>query len=175
MSKSIPESVTLREVESSDLETFYRQQLDPEANWMAAFVGIDPRDRAAFDAHWGKILQAPRITQRTILAADQIAGHVACFPDGEKLEVTYWLGREFWGRGIATRALAQLLRLVVVRPIFARTAADNRRSLRVLEKCGFRIMGTDKGFANGRGAETEEYLLRLDPELAPSAPEPDRS
>ena len=42
------ESITIREVESSDLETFYGHQLDPEAIRMAAFVGRDPKDKAAF-------------------------------------------------------------------------------------------------------------------------------
>lgn len=155
-------SITIREVAPSDLDTLYVQQLDPEANWMAAFVGKQPRDRAAFDAHWAKILGSPQITQRTIVADGQVAGHVACFPLEGNLEVTYWLGREFWGRGIATEALRQLLQLVVARPIHARTATDNLGSLRVLQKCGFTITGRDKGFAHGRGAETEEYLLRLD-------------
>ncbi len=62
------ESVTIREVEPSDLDTFYEHQLDPEAIRMAAFVGKDPTDRAAFDAHWAKILTSPQITQRTIVA-----------------------------------------------------------------------------------------------------------
>ncbi len=50
----------------------------------------------------------------------------------------------------------------VDRPLFARAAADNIGSLRVLQKCGFKIIGTNKDFANGRGEETEEYILRLD-------------
>ncbi len=154
--------IALREVETSDLEAFYRHQLDPEANRMAAFVGKDPTDRAAFDAHWAKILKSPRNINRTIVADGQVAGHVACFPDGDHLEVTYWLGREFWGRGVATEALKGMLRLVPARPIFARAATDNLGSVRVLQKCGFKIIGTDKGFANGRGEETEEYILRLD-------------
>lgn len=154
--------IVIRPVEASDLDTFYAHQLDPESNWMAAFVGKEPRDRAAFDAHWAKILGSPDITQRTIVADGQVAGHVACFPLEGNLEVTYWLGREFWGRGIATAALQQLLRLVVTRPIFARAATDNLGSLRVLQKCGFTIVGQDKGFAPGRGADTEEYVLRLD-------------
>ncbi len=156
--------IALREVETSDLEAFYRHQLDPEANRMAAFVGKDPTDRAAFDAHWAKILKSPRNINRTIVADGQVAGHVACFPDGDHLEVTYWLGREFWGRGVATEALKGMLRLVPARPIFARAATDNLGSVRVLQKCGFKIIGTDKGFANGRGEETEEYILRLDRE-----------
>jgi hypothetical protein len=60
------ESIMLREIESSDLETFYEHQLDPEAIRMAAFVCKDPKDKAAFDAHWKKILNSPQITQRTI-------------------------------------------------------------------------------------------------------------
>lgn len=155
-------NITLREVEASDLETFFRQQLDPEANRMAAFVGENPQDRGAFDAHWAKILHAPRITNRTIVADGQIAGHIACFPQGEDMEVTYWLGREFWGRGIATRALEAMLRLVTYRPMVARAATDNVASLRVLEKCGFKIVGQNKDFAPGRREETEEYILQLD-------------
>jgi len=93
------ESVTIREVEAFDLETFYEHQLDPEAIRTAAFVGKDPKDKVAFDAHWDKVLNSPQNTTRTILAEGQVAGHIACYPDGEHLEVTYWLGREFWGKG----------------------------------------------------------------------------
>ena len=78
------------------------------------------------------------------------------------MEVTYWLGREFWGRGLATQALIRMLHLVVDWPILARAATDNIGSLRLLQKCGFKIVGENKDFANGRGEETEEYILRLD-------------
>ncbi len=160
------EDITLREVEPSDLETFYQQQLDPEAIRLAAFVSKDPTDKAAFDVHWNKILNAPQITTRTILAAGRIAGSISCYPDGEHLEVTYWLGREFWGRGLATQALRRMLQLVVRRPLFARAAADNMGSIRVLQKCGFKIIGKNIDFAPGRGAETEEFIFRLDPDSA---------
>jgi RimJ/RimL family protein N-acetyltransferase len=156
------EGITIREVESSDLEAFYQHQLDPEAIRMAAFVGKDRKDKAAFDAHWKKILNLSQNTNRTIVTDEQVAGYVACYPDGEHMEVTYWLGREFWGRGLATEALNKMLHLVVERPIFARAATDNIGSIRVLQKCGFKIIGKNKGFANGRGEDTEEYILRLD-------------
>ena len=160
------ESITIREVESSDLETFYEHQLDPEAIRMAAFVCKDPKDKVAFDAHWDKILNSAQITKKTIVAEGQVAGHISCYPHGENMEVTYWLGREFWGRGLATQALNRMLHLVVARPIFARAATDNVGSIRVLEKCGFEIIGKNKDFANGRGEDTEEYILRLDPSYA---------
>src|SRR5437667_7204384 len=129
---------------------------------MAAFVCEDPKDKVAFDAHWNKILNSSQITQRTIVAEGQVAGHIACYPHGENIEVTYWLGREFWGRGLATQALNRMLHLVVDRPIFARAATDNIGSIRVLQKCGFKIIGKNKDFANARGQDTEEYILRLD-------------
>jgi RimJ/RimL family protein N-acetyltransferase len=160
------ENVAIRDVESSDLPTFYEQQLDPEANRMAAFVSEDPKDRAAFDTHWAKILSSPRIIKRTIVAEGQVAGHISCYPDGDHLEVTYWLGREFWGKGLATQALHRMLLLVLDRPIFARAAADNTGSIRVLQKCGFKIIGRNKDYANGRGEDTEEFILRLDLDLA---------
>ena len=78
------ESITIREVESSDLETFYEHQLDPEAIRMAAFVCEDPKDKVAFDAHWNKILNSSQITQRTIVAEGQVAGHMACYPEWRK-------------------------------------------------------------------------------------------
>lgn len=157
-----PTAITLRPIEPSDLDTFFAQQLDKEAIRMAAFVS-DRSQRATFAAHWDKILRDPRNTNRTIVAAGQVAGHISCYPLGDNLEVTYWLGREFWGRGIATEALRQFLELVTVRPMSARAAKDNVGSLRVLQKCGFQIVGEDAGFAQGRGEDTEEYLLRLDP------------
>ena len=156
------ECVTLREVEPSDLDTFYLHQLDADAIRMAAFVSEDPTDKAAFSAHWDKILNSPQITKRTIVAEGQVAGHISCYPDGERLDVTYWLGREFWGKGLATQALQRMLHLVVERPLFARAATDNIGSLRVLQKCGFKIIGANKDFANGRGEDTEEFILRLD-------------
>jgi RimJ/RimL family protein N-acetyltransferase len=156
------EGFTIREVGLSDLEAFFEQQLDPEANWMAAFVREDPRDRAAFDAHWAKILNSTHITTRTIVAGGQVAGHISCYPRGGCLEVTYWLGREFWGRGLATQALDKLLQVVAGRPMSARAATDNIGSIRVLQKCGFNIIGKNKDFANGRGEDTEEYIFRRD-------------
>jgi RimJ/RimL family protein N-acetyltransferase len=54
-----------------------------------------------------------------------------------------------------------LLSRVKVRPVYARAAKDNTASLRVLEKCGFKISGEDKGFSHARGKEVEEFILEL--------------
>ena len=97
------------------------------------------------------------------MAEEQLAGHIACYPDGEHMEVTYWLGREFWGRGLATQALNRMLHLVVDRPIFRQgSSGQHRVDQSAAENCGFKIIGKNKDFANGRGEDTEEYILRLD-------------
>jgi RimJ/RimL family protein N-acetyltransferase len=157
------DEIVLRDVLDSDLPIFFEQMRDPDANWMAAFTAKDPEDRDAFMAHWARILSDASTINQTILYDGQIAGSVASYQEEPgKPEVTYWLGKEFWGRGIATRALAAFLEeRVTERPIYARAAKDNAASLRVLEKCGFAIIGEDKGYANARGMEVEEYLLRL--------------
>lgn len=161
MDRLQPGAVTLRDIQPADLPIFFEQQLDPEANRMAAFTAEDPADRAAFDAHWARILANPEIRNQTILAGGDVAGHIAQFSHGGQPEVSYWLGRQFWGRGVASAALAQFLPLIPARPLYARAAKDHRASLRVLEKCGFVIAGEDKGFANARGAEIEEWIMIL--------------
>jgi RimJ/RimL family protein N-acetyltransferase len=167
----MPNDIVLRDVTDDDLPIFFEQQLDPDANYMAAFTTKDPTDRDAFTAHWARIRADETIINRTILCDGQVAGSVASFEDFGQLEVTYWLGREFWGKGIATRALAALLAYQTTRPIYARAAKDNLASLRVLQKCGFVITGEDKGFANARGQEIEEYMLTLAAETPASESE----
>src|SRR5215471_14324910 len=157
-----PVTITLRNVETSDISIFFEQQLDQEANRMAAFVRKERQDRAVFDAHWKRIMDAAATVNKTILLGEEVAGHVACFPQEGDLEVTYWLGKKHWGKGVATQALKLLLQEITHRPIFARAAKDNIGSIRVLQKCDFKIIGEDKGFAEGRDEETEEYIFRLD-------------
>jgi RimJ/RimL family protein N-acetyltransferase len=154
--------VALRPVEDTDLDALFEQMRDPEAVRMAAFTARDPGDRAAFDAQLAKIRADPGVTHRVITVDGRLAGSIASFVIEGDTEVTYWVDRALWGQGVASRALAQLLDLVPVRPLWARAASDNAASLRVLARAGFTVTGTDTGFANGRGAETQETILRLD-------------
>jgi len=141
----------------------FQQQLDPDAVQMAAFTVDDPSDREAFGRRWQRMLADPSVVNRTILVDGEVAGSIGAWrdPDLPGREVTYWLGREYWGRGIATEALRAFLLEVSERPVRGRCAADNLGSLRVLEKCGFERFGTDRGYANARGAEIDEFLLEL--------------
>ncbi|HWG11976.1 MAG TPA: GNAT family protein [Streptosporangiaceae bacterium] len=155
-------TVALREVESGDLDELFGQMRGPEGIWMAAFTAEDPDDREFFDAHMARVRAAPDVTMRVITLDGRLVGHVASFDRDGEIEVTYWVDRSVWGQGVASRALVLLLEEVKIRPLHARAASDNVGSMRVLEKAGFRITGTDRGFARARNAEIEETVFRLD-------------
>jgi RimJ/RimL family protein N-acetyltransferase len=156
-------NILLRDVRDEDLPVFFEQQLDRDANDMAAFTARNPQDRDAFMAHWSRILGDERIIKKSIVVEGRLAGHVLSFEQFGEREVSYWIGKEYWGRGIATKALTLFLEELKVRPLYARAAKDNVASLRVLAKCGFKVVGEDRGYANARGAEIEEYVLKLEP------------
>ena len=141
--------IVLRDVTEDDLAIFFEHQRDPVANRMA---GFPPRDRDAFKAHWTKILADESVTKKTILFDGRVAGNVVSFEQDGKREVGYWIGREYWGKGVATEALCEFLSRVEVHcPLHAGVAKHNIASIRVLKKCGFTVIG-DKD---------EEYILRL--------------
>ena len=130
---------------------------------MAAFTAKDSTDKDAFFDHWTKIITDETITIKTILFKGIVTGHVSNFEQFGEPEVSYWIGKEYWGQGIATKALSEFLEYIKVRPLYARAAKDNLASNRVLEKCGFNIISEDKGFSNARGKDVEEFILKLEP------------
>jgi RimJ/RimL family protein N-acetyltransferase len=131
---SYPAPVVLREVVDSDLPVFFEHQRDPEAVRMAAFPS---RDHDAFMTHWAKIRREPSNIIRTIVCDGQVAGNIGSWMGGGRRLVAYWVGREFWGRGVATAALAAFVAEVKERPLHAFVAKHNVGSIRVLEKCKF--------------------------------------
>jgi len=145
--------VVLRDVTEADLPVLFEHQLDPEANEMAAFPA---REWDAFIAHWGKICGDETVVTKAVLFDGRVAGSVVSFERYGEREVGYWIGREYWGKGIATKALSAFLDHDKTRPLYARVAKKNVASLRVLEKCGFAIT------SEGTGADgVEEVVLEL--------------
>ncbi|MFF2326136.1 MULTISPECIES: GNAT family N-acetyltransferase [unclassified Streptomyces] len=153
--------VVLREVRDSDLPSFFVFMSDPESVRTAAFTSEDPTDRHAFDAHWRRILADGSVVMRTVVVDGAVVGSTGVYGPPEDRQVTYWIERAHWGRGVATAALCALLDAVPERPLHARAAADNTGSRRVLEKCGFAVTGKDHGYAHARGEDTAELLFTL--------------
>ena len=143
----------LREVVEEDLPAFHEYECDPEAAAMAAFPS---RDRDAFMAHWAKTLANDSALTMTIVSDGEVAGNIGCWEaDGQRF-VGYWIGREFWGRGLATQALAELVGMVEARPLYAHVVQSNVASIRVLEKNGFVEVGR-----HSAGDGIDELVLEL--------------
>ncbi|SRR5690606_544680 len=154
--------IKIRPTEKADLDTLFEFQLDKEGAYLAAFMPKDPTDKTAYLTKFTKLLSDPTVNNQTILIDNIIVGSVAKFVMEGNAEITYWLDKKFWGQGVATIALKNLLDIETTRPIFGRVAFDNFGSQKVLEKCGFVKIGSDKGFANARQTEIEEFIYKLD-------------
>lgn len=133
--------ITLRRTDEADLRLLYAFELDAASN---ALAGTKPRDWPTFLARWGEILadhdgNATGVMPRVIVADDVVVGAVNISPHDGQSSIGYWIGREHWGRGIATRAVALMLREFARRPLYAAAAGQNHPSIRVLEKNGFEI------------------------------------
>lgn len=154
----MPLQILLRDVIESDLPILFEQQLDPEATAMAAFPS---RDRDSFMGHWAKIMANSSNILKTIVFEGHVVGSLASFELLGEREVGYWIGKEYWGKGIATLALAKFVSLVKTRPLFGHVAKHNIASRRVLEKCGFAVIGEDR-YVNPADEEVEEFILKLE-------------
>ncbi|PKF73855.1 GNAT family N-acetyltransferase [Chryseobacterium sp. PMSZPI] len=154
--------IQLRPTTVEDLDLLFQFQLDQEGRHLAAFTSKDTVNKETYLAKYTKLLNDPTVNNQTIIADSMIAGSIAKFVMMGDTEITYWIDKEFWGKGVASSALKNFLTLEKNRPIFGRVAFDNLGSQKVLEKNGFVKIGTDIGFANARQMEIEEYIYRLD-------------
>lgn len=129
--------ILLRLIVESDLPILFQQQLDPKSVAMSAYPS---KDRGEFMRHWEGILKKKDVTARTILYKEKVAGHIICWREGKyEQRIGYWIGKEFWRRGIASAAVKEFLSLVQVRPLFAEVANHNIASIKVLQKNGFSL------------------------------------
>lgn len=129
--------IILRQIVNTDLPILFQQQLEPEAVEMSAYPS---KDRGEFMRHWEGILKNKNVTARAILYKEKVAGHIICWKEGKyEQRVGYWVGKEFWRRGIASAAMAEFLLLVKIRPLFAKVARHNIASQKVLQKNGFTL------------------------------------
>jgi RimJ/RimL family protein N-acetyltransferase len=152
------EGVNLRDVSAGDLPIFFEHQRDPDANAMAAFPA---RDRDAFMTHWAKISDDEHVTTKTIVSDGEVAGNIVSWEQDGRSEIGYRIGKEHWGKGVATKALSAFLRHVGARPLYAHVAKHNVASLRVLEKCGFTVVGEEQAGSHPGDDEVEELILKL--------------
>jgi RimJ/RimL family protein N-acetyltransferase len=151
-------TVRLRSVEDRDVDVFFDHQADPQAVEMAAFPS---RDKDQFAAHWAKVRADDTNVVRTIVVDGMVAGNICSWRDQGQQLLGYWVGREYWGRGVATQALALYLDEVSIRPLYAHVAVHNKGSIRVVEKCGFRRDRVQEAMAPAPDDGSEEVIFVL--------------
>jgi RimJ/RimL family protein N-acetyltransferase len=148
----------LRQVTEEDLSIFFEHQRDAVAQRMAASPS---REREAFLTHWHTNVLRPEHVTRTVVVGGSVVGYVGSWEQDGKRLIAYWMGREHWGKGIATQALSEFLALEPIRPLHAWVAVHNAGSIRVLEKCGFHKASQENPL-HADGAP--EVLMTLGPE-----------
>lgn len=157
--------IELRDVDDDDLDAVFEMMRDPEGVAMAAFTAENPDDRDAFDEWMARHRAAPDVLMFTVTENGGFAGTAALFTVDGDCELTYWIARHAWGRGVATAAVRLLVSREPERPVFARAAVHNLGSAAVLRKVGFTEVSRDFAFAPGVGAELEEIVYVLVPAL----------
>ena len=157
--------IELRDLDDDDLDAIFEMMRDRPAVEMAAFTAADPDDRDAFDGWITRERAAPEVATYVVTENGGFAGTAALFSVEGDREVTYWIARHAWGRGVATEALRILVSREAERPLFARVASHNAASLAVLTKVGFTEVSRDFDFAPGVGRAVEEIVLVLVPAL----------
>ncbi len=152
----------LREVQELDIEIFFKHQLDPVSSWQVSFTHKDPTDEKAFNVHIVDALRNETVVMRIIVIDSEVAGYITKYDIEEEPQIGFVLGREFWGKGIATESLREFLSIFTKRLVYARTAFDNEASMRVLQKLGFKRTSKENCFSNARGIEIVEVLWTLE-------------
>ena len=153
--------VRLRDLDDADLDTLFDWERHPDAVEMAAFTRADPSDRSAFDAHYARVRSDPDVMMRAVDVDGAFVGMIASFTIEGDREITYWIDPSRWGQGLGSAALESFLQVEVTRPLWARVAAHNVGSARVLERAGFVRVGTETSYAEGVGREVVEHICRL--------------
>jgi ribosomal-protein-alanine N-acetyltransferase len=153
--------ILLKKTEPADLETLFLYQLDEDAAHMAAFVNENWKDRKMYLDKWNKLLK-DGANIKTIYLGDKIVGSISTWYLGDELQVSYGIAKEYWNKGITTRALQQFLTTVPERPLYGRVAFDNAGSARVLVNCGFKKTGEDQLYAHARKKEIGEIIYMLE-------------
>jgi len=153
--------IKLRPTKLSDLDLLFQFQLDKEGGYLAAFMPENSTDKENYINKHTNLLKDLTVNAQTIMLDNMIVGSIAKFVIETDSEITYWIDKKFWGQGIATQALKEFLTIETSRPIYGRVAFDNFGSQKVLQKSGFDKIGIEKGFANARQMEIEEFIYKL--------------
>jgi ribosomal-protein-alanine N-acetyltransferase len=146
-----------RQHQPGDLEAYCAIEQDPEVR---RYVGGYPRTRkAAEEKFHGALQPLPhrlRLLATVLKANGSYIGRCGVYPQMEagrtipgEGALAFYLARQYWGQGFATEAGSAFIRFAFaeleLQRIVTAVQAENRASLRVLEKLGFSLSRIEPG------------------------------
>ncbi len=93
---------------------------------MAALTAPDHMDRDVFERRGSRLRADDSLLALVIVVLEDVVGTIGSWGEVGEREVTYWIGRPYWGKGIATDALNAFLAVERSRP----STPTSRRQLR---------------------------------------------
>jgi ribosomal-protein-alanine N-acetyltransferase len=131
------DAIRLRPISAHDAEAITRLLAgDTELALQTATI---PIPYTIDDAH-AFLQRADPLQNFAIVAGDELVGGCGFKDEHDGIEIGYWIGRPYWGRGYATAAVALLIeeaRRRGLERLYAEVYVENPPSMRVLQKAGF--------------------------------------
>jgi RimJ/RimL family protein N-acetyltransferase len=90
-----------------------------------------------------KIRVDPEVIIRVITEDDLVVGYLLSWSTESCRMLGYWIGREFWGRGLASLGLRLFINELPMRPLQAHVASTNLGSQKVLDNNGFSLVSRE--------------------------------
>jgi RimJ/RimL family protein N-acetyltransferase len=120
-------------------------------NWLDAVIGLEPETNFAIDVA-GEAVGGIGYTMQSDVAR-------------RSAEIGYWLGEDFWGRGIATEALIAMTDHAFANHdlcrVFAHVFDWNQASARVLEKAGYAFEGRMRKSVTKEGQTIDQLMYAM--------------
>jgi len=141
-----------RKVSLNLRDRFPYQYTDRDArNWLDAVIGLEPETNFAIDVA-GEAVGGIGYTMQYDVAR-------------RSAEIGYWLGEDFWGRGIATESLIAVTNHAFANHdlcrVFAHVFDWNQASARVLEKAGYAFEGRMRKSVTKEGQTIDQLMYAM--------------
>ncbi len=159
--------ILLRQIAGHDLDALVKNLNDEKViRYLSSRV---PFPYTQKDADWFIQTGSKNGIYRAITYNGALAGVISVSPGEHEhartAKMGYWLGRKFWGKGVATQAVCEMTKDVfstsdIVR-LSAPVYAPNKASMRVLEKNGYELDGILKKGAYKNGVFLDEHVYSL--------------
>jgi [ribosomal protein S5]-alanine N-acetyltransferase len=161
--------IVLREIEESDARDYFHYMDMPE---MKGFLTKDNRPGSVQEAkeeviYWGSLFPQKRSIYWGIALKETneligTAGFNLISFQNSRAEISYDLSPKYWGKGVMLRSIKAILKfaddaLELVR-IQATVITDNDRSLKLLERTGFRREGLLEKYEVVEGVHKDYYM-----------------